>query len=246
MRRERAAQGRSYRACLPRGALFRGTGQHPLPVRLVQAAEDARLAIAIHRNEQRTGIAALTLAPATFCWRAKWSMQPLWVTSTRLCPGRLCASASLANWLSQLSSQSSLATAWPRMKCAVCRVRSFGLLSISALFRPSWCSPWPTCPAAWLPATVMPAGRPGTGRGAVAALGVADHHDHRTVGPVLQQAAVTQLSFVAKVHDVRPRRQPGAQRRHDHAQAKGGTEGFAGQASLAPGVDGRVPQGVAR
>ncbi|MNC14466.1 hypothetical protein D3C75_622440 [compost metagenome] len=82
--------------------------------------------------------------------------------------------------------------------------------------------------------------------GAVAALGVADHHDHRTFGPVLQQAAVTQLSIVAKLHDVRPRRQPGAQRRHDHAQAKGGTEGFAGQASLAPGVDGRVPQGVAR
>ena len=68
--------------------------------------------------------------------------------------------------------------------------------------------------------------------GAVAAFGVADHHDHRTVGPVLQQAAVTQLLLVAKVHDVRPRHQPGGQRRHDHAQAKGGTEGFAGHAAL--------------
>ena len=85
----------------------------------------------------------------------------------------------------------------------------------------------------------------GAGR-AVAAFGVADHHDHCAIGPILQQAAVTQLLLVAKVHDMRPRRQPGGQRRHDHAQAKGGTEGFAGQASLAPGVDGRVPQGIAR
>ena len=63
---------------------------------------------------------------------------------------------------------------------------------------------------------------------AVAALGMADHHDDGAFGPVLQQAAVTQLLFVAQVHDMGPRCQPGAQRRHHHAQAKGGTEGVAG------------------
>jgi hypothetical protein len=64
-------------------------------------------------------------------------------------------------------------------------------------------------------------------RGAVAAFGMADHHQHRAVFPLLQQAAFAQLLLVAKVHDVRPRRQPGTYAGHGHQQADGGTDQLA-------------------
>lgn len=55
--------------------------------------------------------------------------------------------------------------------------------------------------------------------GAVAAFGVANHHDHRPLCPILQQPAVAQLLLVAKVHDVRPRRKPGGQPGQHQQQA---------------------------
>jgi hypothetical protein len=44
------------------------------------------------------------------------------------------------------------------------------------------------------------------------------------------------LLLVAKVHDVRPRRQPGGQRRHDHATGRWRHRGLARASALAAGA----------
>ncbi|MNI72709.1 hypothetical protein D3C73_1286660 [compost metagenome] len=55
-------------------------------------------------------------------------MHSLWVTSTRLRPGTLCANASRNIVPRQLTSQSSFALTLLNMKPAVCAVRVIGLL----------------------------------------------------------------------------------------------------------------------